>query len=945
MQDKTILEGAVSKLTGTGKVPKNLLKAVVNFLKYEGESDFLAKWVMESQLAEGKILPPHTGKPKVSFIVPCYNHGEYLRDCVVSLLKQDYTAFEIIIINDGSTDNTDEVAVKIIEEFPDYSIRYIKQKNSGLVRSRNKGCTVAKGKYILPIDADDLIAPSFLSKTIAILESSPQFGYVSTKALFFGHSNLIWPKESLTPVNFISTNQQTCTTLFRKDMWKEIGGYDESMIHGYEDWELWIRATKNGWVGLQIDEPLFFYRRKADSMITNSRDRDTSIKEQIVRLHPDIYDISKLPLFEKEMHYSNWIPPQLVRPDFRIHPCHMPHETVGNENNNAEQDINNQLNELKKHILGILAQIVPQSKDQFLRNEAGSGDENKFEQLYTKISSRIAKFNKTGNFDEAVNVGAILLSLYPIKKTAVLLLMDSLLKKGDLAAAYSTGSFYLSVWLWDKAILKTLSNILCLQADSEGQSDKTMGLLESAILLSPDSRLALTKTFEFQISNGLLSAADRTRTLAEKHGIKLPAAPLRNNDKSFPRKRKHIWYVTDTFGYIGGGVNGVSQAKFMTLGSLLSNDDLCDVTIITPLTTELPSGIAEFSRQYHMLRNKKDAAWPNWITTVKKELHSHLGKDKQNFISGDWLPCREPENKADLIIIEGVRFDPDRYLQQLGLTFNCPSVYMHHNSPYHYSAEITEKGSLPVMLNTLKRYKFNISVSRTVTEEWKSLPEQKDKEWFNILNCIREDEAAEVKSRPPEIVRQRLGLPKNDFLILCLASIQHRKGQDLLLNQMDKILESVPSARVIFIGPVLGNRGGNDIVEMSKGKPYSGRIRFLGTKENALDYVYASNLLVLPSREEALPLSILEAMALGRACVASDVCGIPELIEDGETGLMFSLDNPQDLAKHIIRLAQNPDELETMSKKAESRYWDNFSREQHARRWREVLMEIFGMDD
>ena len=79
--------------------------------------------------------------------------------------------------------------------------------------------------------------------------------------------------------------------------------------------------------------------------------------------------------------------------------------------------------------------------------------------------------------------------------------------------------------------------------------------------------------------------------------------------------------------------------------------------------------------------------------------------------------------------------------------------------------------------------------------------------------------------------------------------------------------------------------------------------------------------------------------------MASDVYGIPELIEDGETGLMFSLDNPQDLAKHIIRLAQNPEELETMSMKAEARYWENFSREQHARRWREVLMEVFGINN
>ena len=145
------------------------------------------------------------------------------------------------------------------------------------------------------------------------------------------------------------------------------------------------------------------------------------IKRQIVKLHPGIYDAAMLKECGEEINCANWIPPKLVRPDLKIIPRHAAPRTGNNNCSNAEQDINNQIKNTKKHIRGILAQIVPQSKEQFLRNEAGSGDENKFEQLYKQISSRIAKFNKTGNFDEAVNVGAILLSLYPIEKTAVLL--------------------------------------------------------------------------------------------------------------------------------------------------------------------------------------------------------------------------------------------------------------------------------------------------------------------------------------------------------------------------------------------------------------------------------------------------------------------------------------------------------------------------------------------
>lgn len=185
MLNKTTLGDAVSKYAATYKRPKNLYKAVLDF-KNEGESEILASWVMQSQLAEGEIMPPEQGAPLVSFVVPCFNHAEYLRECILSLLKQDFNSFEIIIINDGSTDNTDEVATQLENDFPKHRIRHINQENSGLVRSRNRGCTVAKGKYILPIDADDLIAPSFLSKTVKVLESHPELDYVSSKALFLG---------------------------------------------------------------------------------------------------------------------------------------------------------------------------------------------------------------------------------------------------------------------------------------------------------------------------------------------------------------------------------------------------------------------------------------------------------------------------------------------------------------------------------------------------------------------------------------------------------------------------------------------------------------------------------------------------------------------------------------------------------------------------------------
>ena len=209
-------------------------------------------------MSHGSIKEPSSANIVVSVIIPCFNYGEYLQECVESVLMQTFTEHEIIIINDGSTDNTHEVAQEILKDYPEHNIRYYKQQNMGIVQPRNRGVTLAKGEFILPIDADDFISPDFLAKTVPPLQSNPNLAYISTKTLFFCDKNSIWPKADFNPTQLLITNQQTNTTLYRKEMWKDIGGYDETMVNGFMDWEFWIKATEKGWFGAQIDEPLFF---------------------------------------------------------------------------------------------------------------------------------------------------------------------------------------------------------------------------------------------------------------------------------------------------------------------------------------------------------------------------------------------------------------------------------------------------------------------------------------------------------------------------------------------------------------------------------------------------------------------------------------------------------------------------------------------------------------
>jgi glycosyltransferase involved in cell wall biosynthesis len=205
-----------------------------------------------------------------SIIIPCYNQSNWLSEAIESSLNQTYKNIEVIVVNDGSTDNTSEIAKK-------YNIKLIEKENGGLSSARNAGIKEARGKYILPLDADDKILPEFIEKTIGLDD------IVSTAQQEFGDSNTLWNTQPEHPSHemFKSNNQINCCALHLKEIWEDIGGYDEKMT-GYEDWDYWYRATKNGYTITVIREPLFLYRKHGHSMVTDAIKRHEELKQYIL---------------------------------------------------------------------------------------------------------------------------------------------------------------------------------------------------------------------------------------------------------------------------------------------------------------------------------------------------------------------------------------------------------------------------------------------------------------------------------------------------------------------------------------------------------------------------------------------------------------------------------------------------------------------------------------
>ncbi len=223
--------------------------------------------------------------PVISIIIPCYNQGQYISDAIGSVEKYpDKSVYEIIIINDGST-NEDTIAVLKLLMEKGYHV--INQDNQGLSMARNNGIAIAKGKYILPLDADNKIRPAYIDKGIQILDSHPDVGIVYSNSLRFGKENKIFRPGRFILKKLMFENYIDACVVMRKEVWEETGGYDK-MISAYADWDLNLCVFEHGWKFHYVNEILFEYRVRKDSMLRQLTNSEELIK-YIARKHGPLY--------------------------------------------------------------------------------------------------------------------------------------------------------------------------------------------------------------------------------------------------------------------------------------------------------------------------------------------------------------------------------------------------------------------------------------------------------------------------------------------------------------------------------------------------------------------------------------------------------------------------------------------------------------------------------
>lgn len=211
-------------------------------------------------------------EPQISVILPAYNAERFLKEAIDSILAQTYTNFELIILNDGSTDRTEE----IILSYDDPRIRYVKNEtNLKLIKTLNKGIALAKGKYIARMDADDISLHTRFEKEIKYLEENPDCGVVSCFTININMEGKILGKSSYfsvtrpIPCKFVSMFEPSIchpACMFRAEVIKKNKYCDKKEFLHIEAYELWNRMFHNGAKGAMIPEYLLYYRDNAKSV-------------------------------------------------------------------------------------------------------------------------------------------------------------------------------------------------------------------------------------------------------------------------------------------------------------------------------------------------------------------------------------------------------------------------------------------------------------------------------------------------------------------------------------------------------------------------------------------------------------------------------------------------------------------------------------------------------
>ena len=248
---------------------------------------------------------------KISVIIPCFNQGEFLPEAVTSVTAMNRKDFELIVVDDGSSDERTRCELAALDR---QKVKLIRQENKGLATARNVGISASTGEYIFPLDADDRMRLDWVNCGIEILDSDDRVGIVYGDAQCFGTQTGRWNVGAFDSHRLLNGNFIHASALYRRSVWERNQGYDRAMpTQGFEDWDFWLGALEHGWKFAYIPEVLFEYRRSEQSMIVRAVSFEHQVRDYVARKHCGLYRQAWSELFSER---------QSVRRTFN-HLCHL----------------------------------------------------------------------------------------------------------------------------------------------------------------------------------------------------------------------------------------------------------------------------------------------------------------------------------------------------------------------------------------------------------------------------------------------------------------------------------------------------------------------------------------------------------------------------------------------------------------------------------------------
>jgi len=234
----------------------------------------------------------------LSVVIPYYNLGDYLLETVRSVLTTTYQPYEVVIVNDGSTDLKSLEVLQEIESWQLEQVRILHTENQGLASARNNGTEAARGEFVAFVDADDLVEPEFFSRAIEVLRRYQNVTIVYPWLRYFGEATDIWPTWNAEFPYLLGHNMIAVLAVARRSVFLQLARQQSIMEYNFEDFEAWVALLANGGIGVSLPHLLARYRVRSGSLYRSSnRNQQLYLYDLITQRHSEMYQKWGVELF------------------------------------------------------------------------------------------------------------------------------------------------------------------------------------------------------------------------------------------------------------------------------------------------------------------------------------------------------------------------------------------------------------------------------------------------------------------------------------------------------------------------------------------------------------------------------------------------------------------------------------------------------------------------